>query len=406
MRVVVVGGGAAGFFAAITAAEAAPEAEVIILEQTDRVLHKVSISGGGRCNVTHDCMDPKQLVQFYPRGHKELIGPFHRWQPADTIEWFESRGVTLKTESDGRIFPVTDDSQTIVDCLIRAANETGVQIRRRCGLVDVCGSPSGFELTLSDDSVLQADRLVLASGGTRAAKVAKLAERLGHHPSPPVPSLFSLRTRDNRISGMAGVSKQSVTATYFGATGKHRQRGAVLITHEGFSGPAILKLSAWAARDFAAAEYSGEIELDWTDGMSVEEVRTIFKTQRHENGKRLVKTRSLFGISARLWERLVDAAGIPAQRKWLELKKHEEVALCRELVSGRFQIYGKSINKDEFVTCGGIPAKEVDFRTMQSKLCPGLYFAGEILDIDGVTGGFNFQAAWTTGYLAGKAVIN
>ncbi len=407
MNLVVVGGGAAGYFAAITAAAAAPTARVIILEQSDRVLHKVSISGGGRCNVTHDCLDPKRLVSFYPRGHKELIGPFHRWQPADTIAWFEAHGVKLKVEADGRMFPVSDDSQTIVDCLLRAAKAAGVETRRKCGVLEVqrLVGGSGFNLILSDGGSLQADRLVLAAGGTRAGKVAKLAEALGHHPIPAVPSLFSLRTKDHRLEGMAGVSKESVMVTYSGTREKYIQSGPLLITHEGFSGPAVLKLSAWAARDFAEADYTGEILVDWTGGVAEQQVIDTLQQQRNDNGKKLIKNRALFGTTMRLWERLVEASGIPSERKWLELKNSEKESLVSQLQRGRFQIQGKSINKDEFVTCGGVPTKEVDFRTMESKCCPGLYFAGEILDIDGVTGGFNFQAAWTTGFLAGMAAV-
>ena len=405
MRVVVVGGGAAGFFTAITAAEASPEAEVIILEQSKRLLHKVSISGGGRCNVTHDCLNPKELVHFYPRGHKELIGPFHRWQPADTISWFEGRGVKLKVEADGRMFPVTDHSQTIVDCLLHAAREAGVKIRCECGLVDVLREGTGFNLTLSNSETILADKLVFASGGTRAGKVAKLAEQLGHQLIPAVPSLFSLRTKDPRINGMAGVSKSLVTVHYHSGKHKFQQSGPLLITHEGFSGPAVLKLSAWAAREFAEADYQGEICIDWTNGIKAADIDETLHSQRQLHGKKQVKNLALFGTSTRLWERLVESAGIPADRKWLELKKTEQAALVRQLQQGCFQVDGKSINKDEFVTCGGIPTKEVDFRTMESKCCAGLYFAGEILNIDGVTGGFNFQAAWTTGHLTGTAVV-
>ncbi|MEM1158820.1 MAG: NAD(P)/FAD-dependent oxidoreductase [Verrucomicrobiota bacterium] len=405
MQVVVVGGGAAGYFTAITAAEADPTAQVVILEQSKRVLHKVSISGGGRCNVTHDCLDPKQLVNFYPRGYKELIGPFHRWQPADTIAWFEERGVQLKVEADGRMFPVTDDSQTIVDCLTGAARAAGVATRLQCGLVAVRRLESGFQLALSDGKSLQADKLVLAAGGTRAGKVVQLAESLGHQPVPPVPSLFSLRTRDPRLADLAGVSQEKVTVAYQGPRECFTQSGPLLITHEGFSGPAVLKLSAWAAREFAAVDYTTDIQIDWTAGTSDSELQDRFQQQRQAQGKRQVKNTPLCGSSQRLWERLVEAAGIPADRKWLEMKKAEQASLMSQLLSATFHIRGKSLNKDEFVTCGGIPTQEVDFRTMESKCCPGLYFAGEILNIDGVTGGFNFQAAWTTGHLAGSAVI-
>jgi hypothetical protein len=352
-------------------------------------------------------MNPQELVGFYPRGHKELIGPFHRWQPADTIEWFESRGVKLKVEPDGRMFPVTNDSQTVVDCLQRAARLAGVEWRKKCGLNEVQRrAAGGFNLVLSDGGSMQVDKLILASGGTRAARGAKLAEALGHHPIPAVPSLFSLRCQDARLQGLAGVVKDPAIVSYAGASGRLVQCGPLLITHEGFSGPAILKLSAWGARDFAAADYTGEIWVDWTAGESAANIAATWQEQRQRNGKRQVKNQPLFGLTARCWERLVEASGIPADRRWLELKNTEAESLSAQLRQGRFQIQGKSINKDEFVSCGGIPTKEVDFRTMESKCCPGLYFAGEILNIDGVTGGFNFQAAWTTGHIAGSSAVS
>lgn len=408
-KVAVIGGGAAGFFAAITCAQANPDCRVTILEQTAQVLTKVKISGGGRCNVTHHCFEPKELLTRYPRGHKELIGPFHRWQVQDTIEWFETRGVRLKTEADGRMFPVTDSSQTIIDCLLREAQKSGVEIKTNCALKSVVkGADGRFDCELSDHHYLNTDTLLLATGGTRAAKGAVLAESLGHHLIPAVPSLFSLRSKDSFLKGLAGVSKQQVCVSWEqrenGGEGELKQQGALLITHEGFSGPAILKLSAWGARDFAACDYEGTLRVDWTGGESTESFREIVATCRKETGKRQLATQAILGLPQRLWEHLLEMAELAPERRWLELKKAEEEALLRVLTQSRFQIEGKSMNKEEFVTCGGVPAKEIDFRTMESKCCEGLYFAGEIINVDGVTGGFNFQAAWTTGYLAGKAM--
>jgi len=401
----VAGGGAAGFFAAITCAETNPDCRVVILEQTAQVLTKVKISGGGRCNVTHQCLDPKQLLTRYPRGNKELIGPFHRWQPSDTVDWFESRGVDLKVEADGRMFPVTDSSQTVIDCLMAEAKKFHVDIKTNCGLKSVLKQEDGrFDLELSDGHYLTVDALMLATGGTRAAHGGKLAISLGHQLVPPVPSLFSMRIKDPRLKGLAGIAKESASAS-FGKSGQElTQTGPLLITHEGLSGPAILKLSAWGARVFADADYTGTLRVDWTGGEAVPFIRETFMRCRRETGKRQLGTQAILGVPQRLWERLLEHADIPGDRRWLELRKEEEEALLRELTQSRFQVEGKSMNKEEFVTCGGIMTREVDFRTMESKCCPNLYFAGEILDIDGVTGGFNFQAAWTTGYLAGKAM--
>jgi len=404
-RVVIVGGGAAGFFSAITCAEAHPDCQVIILEQGSQVLQKVKISGGGRCNVTHQCFEAKELLMRYPRGHRELIGPFHHWQARDTVEWFESRGVRLKTESDGRMFPVTDSSQTIIDCLLNEAQKLCVEVKLNCELKSVVKQENGcFDLELSDGHYMTADALMLATGGTRAAKGAKLAESLGHLTIPAVPSLFTLRTKDGRLQGLAGISKETVSVFFGQGEAELRQSGPLLITHEGLSGPAILKLSAWGARLFAEKNYIGILRVDWTGGEKAQDLRAMFMRCRKETGKRQLSTQALLGLPTRLWERLLEHAGIPIGRRWLELKKDEEDSLLQELTQSRFQIDGKSMNKEEFVTCGGVCTKEIDFRTMESKCCPGLYFSGEILNIDGVTGGFNFQAAWTTGYLAGKAM--
>jgi predicted Rossmann fold flavoprotein len=404
-RVVIAGGGAAGFFAALTCAEHHPEARISILEQTSQVLTKVKISGGGRCNVTHHCFEPKELLEKYPRGHKELVGPLHRWQARHTVEWFAARGVELKTESDGRMFPVTDSSQTIIDCLMREASRLKIDVRTNCGLKSVLKQEDGrFDLELSDGHYLTADVLMLATGGTRAAHGGKLAASLGHQLISAVPSLFTLRIKDTRLKGLAGISKETVAVTFGKGVDELTQSGPLLVTHEGLSGPAILKLSAWGARIFAEADYTGILRVDWTGAESVSFLRESFQRCRKETGKRQLATQTILGIPQRLWERLLEHAEIPGDRRWLELRKAEEEALLRELTQSRFQVEGKSMNKEEFVTCGGISTKEVDFRTMESKCCPNLYFAGEILNIDGVTGGFNFQAAWTTGYLAGRAM--
>lgn len=398
----VVGGGAAGFFAAITAAEAAPGLRVVVLEKGPRVLAKVRISGGGRCNVTHDCPDPQELVKRYPRGGRELIGAFHRWGPVDTIAWFEARGVRLKTEADGRMFPVTDDSGTIIDCLERAAREAGVEVWTDCGVRGVRTveeeDGAGFVLDMARGPV-RARRVLLAHGGVRAGDT--LAECLGHRLVPPVPSLFTFHVADARLEGLAGVSVPEVEAS-IPETGE-RQRGALLVTHQGLSGSAILRLSAWAARWIHQRECRFELALDWLPGRGREAVQERLREVREAWARKQIGTVSPFAeLPQRLWERLAAVAG--ADRRWAEAGNDTLRVLAEQLGGTRFQVRGKTMNKDEFVTAGGVPLKEMDLRRMESRVCLGLHVAGEALDVDGVTGGFNFQAAWTTGRLAGLAV--
>ena len=417
-RAVIAGGGAAGFFAAITCAEADPAREVILLEATAHLLAKVKISGGGRCNVTHACFEPRELVKRYPRGARELTGAFHRFQPRDTVAWFAARGVALKTESDGRMFPTTDDSQTIVDCLQNAATSAGVQIRTRCGLTSVAeasapGSAGGppasdapFTLTLTTGETLACDRLLLATGGPKSGvgPGASLAEKLGHTVEPPVPSLFTFHVDDPRLRELSGLSVADVVATVRDT--RLRETGPLLITHWGLSGPAILKLSAWGARELHARGYRFTLFLNWLAGKSTEQARDELAAARAAYPRRQLATGNPFGVPQRLWERLVEAAGLPPTTVWTSTSNQALAALATQLTAGEFSVTGKSMNKDEFVTCGGVRLNEVDFKTMQSRVRPGLYFAGEALDIDGVTGGFNFQAAWTTARLAGLAMAS
>lgn len=399
---IVVGGGAAGFFAAITAAESLPGCKVLILEKTAKVLGKVRISGGGRCNVTHDCFDPKSLSNNYPRGNKSLIGPLHRWGAADTVAWFEGRGVKLKTESDGRMFPVTDSSQTIIDCLTRAAADAGVEVRVSTGVKSI-KRDNVFHLTTDQGESLPATSVLLATGGTRLAAGAKLAESLGHTLVPGVPSLFAFNIDDPRIKDLPGISVPDSEVSVDGSKlTAQPTRGPLLITHHGLSGPGILKLSAWGARELHACDYQFTITVNWVPS---QDAAGILTNTRQTWGKRLVRSQAPFeNLPKRLWQRMCEAADVAADCTWSQLGKKTAHQLCDELTRGEYQVSGKSTNKDEFVTCGGVQLKDVDLRTMESKRVPGLYFAGEILDIDGITGGFNFQNAWTSGRLAGVAI--
>lgn len=402
-KIVVVGGGAAGYFAAITCGAMAPEAEVVILEATAHPLAKVKVSGGGRCNVTHACFDPRELVKRYPRGSRELLGPFHQWQPRDTIAWFESRGVALKTEEDGRMFPTTDSSQTIVDCLELAAVKARVQRRTRCGLVAAERlNAAGFCLTLTGGETLLCDTLLLATGGNRSSAGFATAEKFGHTIEPLVPSLFTFHVTDPRLQDLAGIAVADTRASV--PMAKLSERGPTLITHWGLSGPAILRLSAWGARALHACEYRFPLVLNWVGGRSVEQVRTELVRMRAMYPRRQIGTQSGFVLPQRLWERLIGASGLNVDAIWTSVSNDALGNFATQLAAGEFFVTGKSTHKEEFVTCGGIRLDEVDFKTLQSRRCPGLFFAGEILDIDGITGGFNFQAAWTTGYLAGRAM--
>lgn len=401
-RVAIIGGGAAGFFCALTVAESNPDARVTIYEKSKTCLAKVKISGGGRCNVTHHCFDPRLLAQHYPRGSRELRGAFHRWQPEDTIRWFSDKGVQLKAEEDGRMFPVTDDSQTIIDCFMKAARRANVRIQYGCNIQAVRKVGSGFEVD-TGQSVDHADVVCIACGSLKGSAISRTIEAFGHTLESLAPSLFAFNVSDRRIHDLSGVSVQAASVKVLPKG--IPQSGPILITHRGFSGPAILKLSAWGARDLKERGYEFPISINWLGDMSEQGLREIFSNRRGESGKAAVKNRPVEPLPRRLWERLVEVTGIDTETRWAQLPKNKENALIEELLRGTYEVRGKTTNKDEFVTCGGVHLKEVDFRTMESRLVPGLYFAGECLDLDGITGGFNFQAAWTTGRIAGEAIL-
>ena len=397
----IIGGGAAGFFAAIHAKQSNPADTVVILEKSSEVLAKFKISGGGRCNVTHACFDPKILCENYPRGRKELLGPFHRFQPRDTMEWFESHGVPLKIEPDNRVFPVSDSSQSIIDCLITTATRMGIKIWTHCQVAHIVKNKDTFCLTLADGQQHLCQKLVLATGSSR--KGHEFAQSLGHTLVPPVPSLFTLMIADKALHALSGLSV-STTDVWVAGEKKQMQRGPLLITHWGMSGPAIIKLSAWNARKLHAVNYQTSLHVNWLPHLDEACLKSTLIAAQTKNPKKTVSKQSLLSeIPNRLWAYLTTKANLSPAEFWHQVTGKQMESLCQVLSQGQFPITGKGSFKEEFVTCGGVSLKEIDFKTMQSKCCPGLYLIGELLDIDGVTGGFNFQNAWTTGFLSGAS---
>jgi len=396
--ILIVGGGAAGFFTAINIAENNQNLKIAILERGKEVLTKVKISGGGRCNVTHACFIPNDLVKFYPRGEKELKGPFHQFCSGDTIEWFEKHGVELKIEEDGRMFPVSDSSQTIIDCFLTATKKLGIDILTGQSVQSLFKGDDYWKVDTNHQS-FKCDKLVMATGSN--PKMWEIMETLGHTIEEPVPSLFTFNIKDTRIKDLMGVS---ALATVKVKDSKLKASGPLLITHWGMSGPGILRLSAWGARELATKNYQFTIQVNWLHETDFEEALDILKALKDENAKKLVLKFCPFEFPKRLWESLATASGISAETKWADLSKKQLTDLANQLTNGHFQVNGKSTFKEEFVTAGGINLKEIDFKTMQSKLHENLYFAGEILNIDAITGGFNFQNAWTGGFLVAEAI--
>lgn len=397
--VIIAGGGAAGFFTAINIAEANPKLKIAILERGKEVLSKVRISGGGRCNVTHACFIPNDLVKFYPRGEKELKGPFNQFCSGDTIEWFERHGVELKIEDDGRMFPVTDSSQTIIDCFLEVSKKLGIQILMGESIQSLYRADDHWKIETNKEIFL-ADKLVMATGSN--PKMWDMLEELGHTIVSPVPSLFTFNIKDNRIKDLMGVS--AITTVKVKGT-KLEASGPLLITHWGMSGPAILRVSAWGARELFTKNYQFTLQVNWLNDMDADECDEVLKSLKQEYAKKTVSKKSPFDFPNRLWESLVTASGIDVETRWADLTRNQLQALAAQLTNGEFQVNGKSTFKDEFVTAGGVDLKEVNFKTMESKRVEKLYFAGEVLNIDAITGGFNFQNAWTGGFIAAKSVV-
>lgn len=398
-KVIIIGGGAAGFFAAINAKEMNPNLEIIILEKGKEVLQKVKISGGGRCNVTHACFDPKELVRYYPRGQKELLGPFHQFMTGDTFEWFQERGITLKIEEDQRVFPNTNSSQTIIDCFLNSAKKLGVSILKNQGVVSIQKQKDIWRVQ-TKDTEYTADAVVIASGSS--PKMWSLCSSLGHRIIPPVPSLFTFCIKDARIASLSGISVPNAEVTI--QDFPMETSGPLLITHWGMSGPAILKLSAFGARFLADKNYRYTVIVNWLS-QSTQEIIEILWQHKKQQSKKQVSLRSPFqDLPKRLWEQLVLSATIQASQNWADISKEQLEALALQLTQGVFKADGKTTFKEEFVTAGGIDLKEIQFKTFESKLHKNLYCIGEVLDIDAVTGGFNFQNAWTGGWICAKAL--
>ncbi|MBC6490013.1 NAD(P)/FAD-dependent oxidoreductase [Flavihumibacter stibioxidans] len=398
---VVIGGGAAGFFCAVNAAAKAPGLKVVVLEKSSKLLAKVRISGGGRCNVTHSCFDVPALAKKYPRGGNFVKKTFARFGPADTIKWFGERGVVLKAEEDGRMFPVTNDSSTIIDCLLREANRLGIDIRLNQDVQKVERSGEKWIIQSSRETI-HSDFLCIASGGFPRPAMFDWITATGHSIESPVPSLFTFNLPTHPLNALMGLVVQDAQVRINST--KLSERGPVLITHWGLSGPAILRLSAWGARDLAEKDWHFKIQVNWVPAYNENSLRDFFQQYRFEKAPQKMTNRNPFGLPQRFWDFLLGANGIGPETRWSDLPAKEQNKLVKNLASMDLEVKGKTTFKEEFVTAGGIKLSEVDPDTMQSRLHPRLYFAGEILDVDGITGGFNFQHAWTSGFIAAQSI--
>lgn len=404
-QVYIIGGGAAGFFCAINLAKLKPKYQITILEKSTKLLSKVAVSGGGRCNVTNQCFDISELIKNYPRGSKELRSVFLKFSPRETMEWFKSRGVELHAEQDNRTFPITNNSQTIIDCFLEEAKKYGVIIKTKAEVKSIhqTNDKIGLNVLLNDinDKAFQADAVVVTSGGFNQQKGYEFLKNTGHTVISPLPSLYTFNIPNNPITQLMGLSVPEAKIKIGGTS--YVYSGPLLITHWGFSGPAVLKLSAYAAEYFHQKNYEAQININWL-GLSFEEIKTEIETHIKKNGKSLPKNTSVFGMPKRLWEFLLIKAEFDLLKPWNEISKKHINKLIELLFSDVYVMRGKTTFKEEFVTCGGIDLKEIDFKTMESKKIKGLYFAGEILNIDGITGGFNFQVAWSTAWLAANSI--
>ncbi|RYY60732.1 MAG: NAD(P)/FAD-dependent oxidoreductase [Chitinophagaceae bacterium] len=402
--VIVIGGGAAGYFCAVNAARLEPGLKVTILEKSNKVLAKVRISGGGRCNVTHACFDIADMIKRYPRGSNFVKKTFYQFFTTDTIEWFLQRGVKLKQEADGRMFPVSDSSQTIIDCLTREAGLYGVQTRLHCDVRSIRKNDDGFAVECADGRLFTAPYICIASGGYPKASMFDWITAPGHSINDPVPSLFTLNIPKHPILELMGVSVEQARVRINGTS--LEQTGPLLITHWGLSGPVVLRTSAWGARLLAEREWKCVAQVNWIPSLSENELREKFASLRYTIAAQKVSSKNHFGLPARLWEYFLREAGVKEDTRWSDLPAKDANKLIRLLNASEFNVQGKTTYKEEFVTAGGVKPGEVDAGTMMSRQIPGLFFAGEVLDVDGITGGFNFQHAWTSGYVAAKAIAS
>jgi len=400
-KLVVIGGGAAGFFCAVNAARLNPALQVILVEKTSKLLSKVKVSGGGRCNVTHACYSMADMVKKYPRGASFLKKAFHHFFTSDTITWFSERGVQLKTEADGRMFPESNSSQTIIDCLLHEANKYKVEILMNATVKELTSTDTGWNILFSNKNI-SADYVCIACGGYSKHEQFDWIKNTGHHIENPVPSLFTFNIPGNKITELMGISLENVSIKIAGT--KLQEHGPLLITHWGLSGPAVLKLSAWGARELALKNYDFNIMVNWLPVYNEISLRDKMQLLRFDIASQKIYNRNPFGLPSRLWEYFLQVTGIATDIRWADLPAKEQNKLIKILCVNEFAVKGKTTFKEEFVTAGGVNLDEVDFNTMQSKIAPGLFFAGEILDIDGVTGGYNFQNAWTTGWIAAKGI--
>jgi predicted Rossmann fold flavoprotein len=405
MQILVIGGGAAGFFAAINCAELYPKSKVTLLEKSGKLLTKVRVSGGGRCNVTHHCHDHTALVKSYPRGEKQLLAAFSRFAVADVVEWFEKRGVKLKVEDDGRMFPVTDSSATIANCFLKEAEQRGVVIRMHAGVKKVVpGETGGYRVILDSGEALEADKVIIATGGNPRPDAYRWLSELGHIIVDPVPSLFTFNIPDDLVTGLMGVAVNEARIKIAGT--KLEAEGPLLITHWGMSGPAVLKLSSLGARKLHELQYHFNIQVSWLPAVKEEELRLRVESYRKQNASSAVHSSRSEGLPKRLWSFLVQKSGAGEGIRWGDLSNKQASRLVAALLHDKYEVKGKTTFKEEFVTCGGVHLDGVDFRTMESRALKGIFFAGEVLDIDGITGGFNFQSAWTTAMIAARNVGN
>jgi len=399
---VVIGGGAAGFFCAVNAARMDPSLKVIIVEKTSKLLSKVRVSGGGRCNVTHACFNIPTLLKHYPRGTNFLKKAFYQFSAESCVKWFEERGVKLKTEADGRMFSITDSSQTIIDCFLKEANKYSVKILMNAEVKSIKYEGGLFLMKLADARLLTADFVCVASGGYAKTSMFEWLKDAGHSIEEPVPSLFTFKIPGDPIIELMGVSVEKAAVKIVGS--KLQDEGSLLITHWGMSGPAVLKLSAWGARELADKQYHFNILVNWIPAYNEQVLRDRWPSIRSEHSAQKIGNRNPFYLPNRLWIYLLNESGIKEDTRWADLPGKEQNRLIKNLIAREFEVKGKTTFKEEFVTCGGIKLIEVDANTMQSKIIRQLYFAGEILDVDGITGGFNFQHAWTSGWIAAKAI--